>query len=83
MVIATYNTVNHIYYVKRGLPKAAPTDLIRSAYNIQCAVSDVQVTVLIIVSELASDNVVRQRGLRAHHMNSTSGAFTMFISGSG
>ena len=57
MVIAPYNTVNHICYVRRGLPKAAPTDLIRSAYNIQCAVSDVQVTVLIIVSELASDNV--------------------------
>ena len=30
---------------------------LHSAYNIQCAVSDVQVTVLIIVSELASDNV--------------------------
>lgn len=57
MVIAPYNTVNCICYVSLGLPKAAPTDLIRSAYNIQCAVSDVQVTVLKKVSELASGNV--------------------------
>ena len=57
VVIASYNTVNCICYVRRGLPKAAPTDLILSAHNIQCAVSDVQVTVLEKVSELASGNV--------------------------
>ena len=31
----------------------------------KCAVSDVRVSTFIIVSELTSDNVVNQRGLRA------------------
>ena len=52
-------------------------------HPVKSSVSDVQISVFMIVSELASDNVDRVQRHAAYHMNSMSGAFTMFISGSG